>query len=845
MVTNYGPKSLETKPNVFAELDPTTVVGPILDLEGTDMPIVETEALSLKLLGYPEVYWEDERLKLPTQKLRALLYFLAVKGQASREELGELLWEAEARHRLRPELHRLKKLAGAEAWLELDDIASVEVVTDLSLFEARVREERYGEALTLYPEKAYLLQGFILEDAPQFMDWLSEERERVSALYIRALRGRAEELSHRKQVAEALHLVHLMIDLDPLDESAYRLAMRLEYSRGHIQAALKQFETCRRVLAEELSVEPLEETLALVREIEKGQALPEFAIAEQRRLPAQLLRPPSLIARETEWARMEEAFQKGQTIFISGPPGVGKTRLLLDFASSKGDVTIIEGRIGDENIPFITARRGINGYLAAYPDDPLEPWVMDGLARILYYDHTAEPFSVPTEEEKLHLQKAMVAFLKHSSKNMGVFPADNLHAFDSLSIEIINRAADEFFRQATFNSKSVIAMNTFRLGEMHDEFKQTLEHFITQGFGVHIELEPLDLEAVKKLLQSLELDQEGLAPKLHRLTGGNPQFIVETLKTLFVTGQLESVPERIALPERLGYVLSKRLDDLSTLALRIAKAVATLEQDLSTEELAALLELNAFDVAEGIAELEAVQVFAQNQFVHDLIQESAKRQTPAAVQRLLHGRMASLLEEGQPDAARIAHHYLVADERTKALPWRLKAIEDAISKGFIDEASSWLEDLLFEAPEESETYPQALVLKGQILLQQDLAKAEACFKEALELSKYLYTDTEVMALEGLAQCARKQRNFEAANSYLEKALEYPMQAEKKAALRLLQSIFHAQNSCLDEAEQALTEALAIAPDNPKNQMALATLRFHQGTLRRKRQAPSRLLKASA
>jgi predicted ATPase len=171
------------------------------------------------------------------------------------------------------------------------------------------------------------------------------------------------------------------------------------------------------------------------------------------------------------------------------------------------------------------------------------------------------------------------------------------------------------------------------------------------------------------MLVSLGLeDANTLALRLHKMTGGNPQFIIETLKSLHATGQLENIPERIALPERLLYVLSKRLDGLSTLALRIAKTVATIEQTLSTDTLAELLELNAFDVAEAIAELEEAQVFMNNHFVHDLLQETAKRQTSMAVQRLLHKRMATLLEEQTPDAARIAHHYLAADEREKALP---------------------------------------------------------------------------------------------------------------------------------------------------------------------------------
>jgi DNA-binding SARP family transcriptional activator len=709
-------------------------------------------SLTLKLLGYPEVYLSGQRLKLPTQKLQAILYFLAVNKQASREELAELLWEPQARHRLRPELHRLRNLPEAERWLELDDTAVLHAQTDLDEFEEMVEEKSWQKALECYPENALLLQGFSVEDAPQFMAWLEEERRRVLGLYGDALRGRALELAAQQQFGEALDFVDCLIELDPLDESAYRLAMRLEYARGHLQAALQFFDTCRRVMAEELGLEPQEETLALAQEIQKGRALPAYQIRSRQRLPQTFLRPPLLIAREAEWERMEAAFQAGQAIFISGPAGTGKTRLMLDFARSKGDVVMAEGRIGDVHIPLSSSARLFRSYLETFPDRPLEPWVKEALSYLIERSSGA----AHGEVNRTHVLEVFTAFFNHAAQHLRVFPTDNLHYFDPLSSELSSRSGFDFFIQKI---PERCAINTFRPEGMNPEFFPILEHFIAEGIAVHIELQPLDVKAIGQLLASLELkDNNDLAAKLHHLTGGNPQFVIETLKSLHATGQLDNIPERIALPERLLYLLSKRLDGLSTPALRIAKAVATVEQTLSTDLLAELLELNAFDVAEAIAELEAVQVFVNNQFVHDLLQETAKQQTPAAVQRLLHKRMASLLERQTPDAARIAHHYLAADEREKALPWRLKAVEEAINTGFELQAGEWLEVLLFEAPEDSKTYAHALLLKGQLLLRKNVAQAEACFREGLEHSKYLFPELEASALAGLMQCEQYKQN---------------------------------------------------------------------------------------
>lgn len=781
--------------------------------------------LTVTLLGYPEVYVSGERLKLPTQKVQAILYFLAVKHQTTREELAELLWTAEARHRLRPELYRLRHLPQAELWLSLDDSVIIQIDSDLAHFEQCIREKNWQKALEYHRDTALLLQGFSLEDAPQFMDWLEAERARVTKLYREALWGRALELARQDQLGEALDLLNRLIDLDPLDESAYRSAMRLEYARGHVQAALQQFERCRRVLAEELGLDPSEELLDLATEIQKGSALPEYQIDSQSRLPKALLRPPHLIGREAEWEKMEAAFQAGQAVFVSGPAGSGKTRLMLDFARSKGDVVMAEGRIGDIHIPGSTVSRVVQHYIEAYPDRALEPWIKQELSSFLYPDKALPQLTIG---DKTRMYQAVAAFFAHAGELLNVFPSDNLHYFDPLSAELTNQAAFEFFSHL---KPGRCAINTFRPESMPPDFFPLLEHFIAQGTAVHIELKTLNLEAIRELLASLELaEPEHLAETLQRLTGGNPQFIIETLKSLHATGQLDTVPERITLPERLAYILRKRLDGLSPLALRIAKTVATLEQQLDTETLAELLELNAFDIAEGIAELENAQVFIKNQFVHDLLQETTKQQTPAAVQRLLHKRRAGLLERQGLDAVRIAHHYLAADEREKALPWRLKAIEDASHQGFRSQAYDWLEALLFEVPQESKAHAHALVLKGQLLVHEDIAAAEICYQEVLTASRYRYRDLELAALEGLANCARRRRDFVRMHDWLKQALELSSEATQKARLYHLRAVGYSFTGQLANAETGFQQAIELDPERFLYQLDFATFRWHQGRI---------------
>lgn len=226
--------------------------------------------LEAKLLGKPELRWWGRVLESIPPKLRALLFYLAVRGEpVARSEIEGVFWGFKSGHSLRQALHHLRTLPGANLWLWTGQEVAVEIVTDLRTFEAAVRQGHYREALKVWadsgvPEgRSALLAGFELEHAPAFMDWLEVERARTEMLYLETLEHRALELEQVGALTEALSLTQTLLRQDPLNESAYRTAMRLCYRRGHTEEAQSYFEHCRRALLGELGVEPLEETLAL------------------------------------------------------------------------------------------------------------------------------------------------------------------------------------------------------------------------------------------------------------------------------------------------------------------------------------------------------------------------------------------------------------------------------------------------------------------------------------------------------------------------------------------------------------------------------------------------------
>jgi predicted ribonuclease YlaK len=105
---------------------------------------------------------------------------------------------------------------------------------------------------------------------------------------------------------------------------------------GQRGAALAQYETCRRVLAEELGVEPAAETRRLYQQIrdEVLEPLPSALHQHQHNLPAQS-RP--FIGREATLAKIEQCLKDPdcRLLTLIGPGGSGKTRLALEAAAAQ------------------------------------------------------------------------------------------------------------------------------------------------------------------------------------------------------------------------------------------------------------------------------------------------------------------------------------------------------------------------------------------------------------------------------------------------------------------------------------------------------------------------------
>jgi len=308
-----------------------------------------------------------------SNKVWALLAYLIVEADRphQRDALAGLLWPDQpdpvARHNLRQALANLRQVLGDaratppfllitratiqfNAASEYDlDVSSLVAYLDACARHSHQQPESCAlcarqrrQAVALY--RGSFLEQFFVHDSVSFDEWIFLKREHFQQRALDALAVLVSYYQRRGEYADATSMARRMLAIDPLRESAQRDLMRLLAVSGQRSAALAQYEHCRRVLQDELGIAPEAETIALHQRITDGAlsardlpARPASVLQPARDLPA-----PSgqLIGRAAALALLVARLRQGspRLLTLTGPPGIGKTRLALEIARAlQGD----------------------------------------------------------------------------------------------------------------------------------------------------------------------------------------------------------------------------------------------------------------------------------------------------------------------------------------------------------------------------------------------------------------------------------------------------------------------------------------------------------------------------
>ncbi len=147
------------------------------------------------------------------------------------------------------------------------------------------------EATSLY--HGPFLDGFSMPDCLAFEEWMALRREHLGRQAVEALRQLTACHESAQELEAALATARRWAELAPWQEAAHQRVMRLLALAGRRSEALAYFDTCDRLLREELGVEPRESTRWLVEDIRAGRirALKPAVIA--RPLPLDSVSPPA------------------------------------------------------------------------------------------------------------------------------------------------------------------------------------------------------------------------------------------------------------------------------------------------------------------------------------------------------------------------------------------------------------------------------------------------------------------------------------------------------------------------------------------------------------------------
>ncbi|MCB9159288.1 MAG: tetratricopeptide repeat protein [Caldilineaceae bacterium] len=240
--------------------------------------------LSLRLFGSPQVIMDGEPVTIARAKASALLYYLAMSSEPhQRNHLATLLWSerenAVARTYLRQALYTLSKELG-DGWFCADRAQiglnpQADVTVDVRRFQQLLAvapdldPQADMEKLALAAKLAHddFLAGFAPSDAPAFDDWLFFQRQALQRQRADILTRLVTQFSAQRDFGRALEYAQQKLALDNLDEGTHQTLMRLYAYTGRKHAALRQYEQCTQVLADELGMAPAAETVALYESI--------------------------------------------------------------------------------------------------------------------------------------------------------------------------------------------------------------------------------------------------------------------------------------------------------------------------------------------------------------------------------------------------------------------------------------------------------------------------------------------------------------------------------------------------------------------------------------------------
>ncbi len=659
--------------------------------------------LSVQLLGPPNTTWANQSLSLPRRQVRALLYRLAAeRAPVARSRLCFLFWpdtpESDARRKLSGLLNHLHRSLPAPDLLVSEDdrvyLDPARTWSDTVAFDQLCRHDGdLRQAADLY--RGPFLDTFSLPDSPEYEMWAALERQTWERRYLDILATLIGDYTTRKDYDAAITFARRYLEIDELAEEIHRRLIELYVAVGDRASARRQFEQCASVLERELGVRPLPETQAVFLAVVETRPLPRALLDTEPKWTTLPSLDVGLIGRHSALQHLDEAFHRasqgaGGVVLISGEPGIGKSRLVQEFSS----------RVDGEALILVGAGfRDMHSTPYQPIVDALRPALRDGYqwfapprcclaeaTRVLpelpsLYPGVTPPSIGNDVRARARLFEALsnITLALAAGPHPLVLCLDDLQWADSTTLEWLS-----YLGRRTEGAR-LLVLGTFR-SDAADTVAELRHALNRQGILTELELDGLDKAAVLQVIRDLHgarpvKGAQAAAARLVQVTGGNPFFLLETLRELVESGRpMESMSgvEDLPLSDTIMEVVEARVRRLGPRARQVLEAGAVLGQVFTLELIHRTSGRRELETIDGLDELVARHLLteygSEYRFRHELIRVAVSRGLSYWRQRVLHRRAGETLERLQPEnVAALARHYAQAEEFGRAAGYALQA----------------------------------------------------------------------------------------------------------------------------------------------------------------------------
>ena len=687
--------------------------------------------IEYRILGPLEVVVDGVARHIPGAKCRALLSLLALRaGQAiGRDRLIEEVWAGAAPasaastlqtyiSHLRRELE-LGRSPGQPPQVLLTSGRGYALrcepgCVDARRFECLVGEGRRllhdgggdGRAAEVLSRALALWRGPALADVPPSPAVVAEVT-RLEELRLVALEERLEADLADGRHAELVGELEALIANHPLRERLRGQHMLALYRSGRQAEALRAYQAARRVMVDELGIEPGPALRRLEQAILDQEARLEAPAPRPgpppRRSAARAARlgPSSpFVGRTAEHGRLAAAWEQArsgrrQAVLLGGEPGIGKTRLanqVAGVAEDDGAVVLCGRCTEDLGVPYQPFAEALRQHVATFAPDQLDRCGADvrDLAHLVpglaHWVPPGATVGTAPDVERWRLFEAVLGVLATAARRAPVLlVVDDLHWAAEPTLLLLRHLL------CSSEAMALLVVATYRDTEASRPLADLLADLHREPGITRLTLTGLEPAEVASLVVAAGGHGEAdLAGAVHAATAGNPFFVEEVLRHLAETGGLGQGPVAVGLPDGVREVVARRLRRLSepaNVALALA-AVIGVEFDAELLEVAGA-ELGGDELLDALDEavaakvvLEAGHLPGRYRFAHALVRQTIYQGLTPTQRARLHRQVGHAIEAARgddlgEDLAVLAHHF-AAGSRPGAVS---KAVDFALRAG--------------------------------------------------------------------------------------------------------------------------------------------------------------------